>query len=58
MFRIKHRDDEPERCAYDRCNRKLRGFGFIDDKTGSIFCGTECATMDETEKTPRVPCLQ
>jgi len=57
MFRIKHKDDEP-RCAYDRCNRKLRGFGYIHEPTGSIFCSEECSVRDETEKTPRVPCLQ
>jgi hypothetical protein len=58
MFRIKHKDDEPERCVYDRCNRKLRGFGYIEETTGSIYCGEECAVRDQTEKAPRVSCLQ
>lgn len=57
MFRIKHKED-PKRCAYDLCNWKLRGFGYVHEPTGSIYCSEECAVKDETEKTPRVPCLQ
>lgn len=52
MFRIKHKDDG-KRCAHDRCNRLLKGFGFVDDNTGSIFCGEECALMDANERSPK-----
>jgi hypothetical protein len=58
MLRISYRDDEPQRCAYERCNRKLRGFGFVQETTGSIFCNDICAVQDETEKAPRALCLQ
>lgn len=58
MFRIKHKDDKEKRCAYDRCNRKLRDFGFIEETTGSIYCTDICAMQDLTEKEPRLPCLQ
>lgn len=53
MFRIKHKHDEPQRCAYDHCNRKLRGFGFVDENTGSIFCGEECALREANERAPK-----
>lgn len=58
MFRIKHKDDKEKRCAYDRCNRKLRGIGFINETTGSIYCTDICSERDELEKMPREPCLQ
>ena len=52
MFRIKHKH-EVLRCAYDHCNRKLRGFGFVDENTGSIFCGEECALREANERAPK-----
>lgn len=53
MFRIKHKHDIPQRCAYDKCNRKLRGFGFVDDNTGSIFCDEICAMKESNERAPK-----
>lgn len=51
MLRIRHKE-EPERCAYEHCNRKLGGFGYVHEPTGSIYCSDECAVRDEIEKAP------
>lgn len=58
MFKIKHKDDEPSRCAWERCNWKLRGFGFVHEATGSIYCSEECAVRDENERAPIVLMVQ
>jgi len=58
MFRIRHKDDEPKRCAYDLCNRKLRGYGVVHEPTGNVYCGEHCMTRDETEKAPPTMLVQ
>lgn len=57
MFRIKHKK-EVLRCAWDRCNKRIREFGYVYEDTGSIYCSEECAVRDETERAPPAMVLQ